>query len=201
LDTVGELDFVFERVGRVEHWEAAVKFYLCTAESGATVGTQDFLGPMGKDRLDLKISKLFDHQLALPARPEARATLEAQGFLGPIRSRAIVKGALFYPVRSDWRAHPHPTEVSPGHSRGWWSRGFDAGAFPADSRWVELPRLRWLSPFIGEGSPITHSGMRDYCRSHFEMERRALMLARVRREGDLWVEIDRGVVVHSDWPM
>ena len=127
---IGELDFVFEPPGteKLLHWEAAVKFYLCTASTPEGGRRADaFLGTMTKDRLDKKLAKLFDQQLEMPHGPEGRKQLQAAGYEQSPESRLFMKGALFYPAERDWRHHPHPPEVSPGHLRGCVVQGFAGG--------------------------------------------------------------------------
>lgn len=197
---IGELDFVFEdAIGHLMHWEASVKFYLCTAdkpEGGRE--TSSFLGTMTKDRLDKKMALLFERQLGMPLSPEGREALLRAGFDGAPRSRLFMKGALFYPIERDWRRHPFPPEVSAAHLRGWWSK-----ELPPGDHWVVLDRRRWLSPFRGapEFRPLGRGEMLERIAGHFGGARTAFMLAQVGRRSDgYWGEDSRGLVVHPGWP-
>jgi hypothetical protein len=200
--TVGELDFVYQfGDAPIQHWEASVKFYLCTARTLQEARDPSFyVGTMTRDRLDLKMNKLLDQQLGLARLPIAIERLHALGFTGPIQSRALVKGALFYPIESDWRAHEFPSQVNPGHARGWWSHQFPKGA--EDSRWAILDKRRWLSRFQAgpEFTPLTHSEVTAVSEKQVDETRRAFMVARLAREDTLWVEQERGLVVHPGWP-
>ncbi len=57
--TLGAVDFIVEDLAekQIEHWEVAIKFYLLHGEL--------WYGPNAKDRLDLKLSRMLDHQLAM----------------------------------------------------------------------------------------------------------------------------------------
>jgi hypothetical protein len=201
---VGELDFVFEDgSGQLQHWESSVKFYLCAAETPEGGRRADsFLGTMTRDRLDKKLARLFDRQLGMPATSEGKEALRAAGFGDALlKSRLLMKGALFYPLERDWRTHPHPPEVSPAHLRGWWSRVLAPG-----EAWVVLGRRRWLSPFFApaadEGfAPLSRAELEARVAAHFAESRTAFMVAAVERGAEgAWREAHRGLVVHPGWP-
>lgn len=216
--TIGEFDFLFaggvelSRIGLhcPQHWEAAVKFYLCVADSpdGAD-RLSSYVGTEIRDRLDLKLDKLFGQQLRLGEREEARPGLEKHGF-GAHEPRAWMKGRLFYP--SSWRELRSPVrrprEVSPGYATGSWTTVTElARAVESETRgesaWVALNKHRWLSPArvgldqLGEliADPVAFGG-EWFARTHA-----ALMLARLERaESGDWEEASRLLVVHADWP-
>jgi uncharacterized protein len=157
-DTLGELDFVLERQGHVEHWELAVKFYLCAG----TKSLEDFVSPASlglpktvelnhkakHDTLAYKLAHVFDKQLALQAML-SEADAPEFNFTAPItQSFAYLRGWLFYPgfatglspasTPSAWGLHPQ-------HPHGIWLRQEHTAQLKAGS-WIELPRLGWLSP-------------------------------------------------------
>ncbi len=157
-DTLGELDFVLERQGHVEHWELAVKFYLCAG----TKSLEDFVSPAAlgapkttelnpkarHDTLAYKLAHVFDKQLALQAML-SEADAPEFNFTAPItKSFAYLRGWLFYPgfaaglspasTPAAWGLHPQ-------HPHGIWLRQAQAAELKAGS-WMELPRLGWLSP-------------------------------------------------------
>lgn len=113
--TLGELDLlVRHRVsGEQEHWELAVKFYLGFGDLNEPASWH---GPQFRDRLDHKLIHLRDEQLCWRERPAGYAALQAAG-VAPIRTRAIVKGRLCYPL-----AAPDISAAfaAPGHERGYW---------------------------------------------------------------------------------
>lgn len=201
--TLGELDFLFRPKGETvwQHWEASVKFYLCAARSmEEALDPRFFVGPMTRDRLDIKIDKLFEHQLRMPESPEARKTLDAAG-VGKVESRAWMKGMLFYPLNvGKW---PTPTGVSDSHARGWWCTS-DQIEFLGDERgegWVLLSRHRWLSPVFSPEPGLSRGQMMQSCAEHFERHLSPLMWAEIRAsESGIWCEIRRGIVVSPRWP-
>jgi uncharacterized protein len=157
-DTLGELDFVLERQGHVEHWEMAVKFYLCTGMQSL----EDFVSPAAlvlpkaeelshkpkHDTLAYKLAHVFDKQLALQAML-SEADVPEFNFTAPItKSFAYLRGWLFYPgfaaglspasAPSAWGLHPQ-------HPHGVWLNQGQTPQLQAGS-WIELPRLGWLSP-------------------------------------------------------
>lgn len=89
--TLGELDFIFsDDNGQYAHLEMAVKYYLFDALTpGATTkgpeneiqvsvatSADQFIGPNRKDRLDIKINRMRDHQLPIVRSPEAQVALK-----------------------------------------------------------------------------------------------------------------------------
>jgi len=111
---LGEFDFLFTQPGcdTLLHWETAVKFYLqFTHASGEVL----WYGPNARDRLDIKLDRVFTHQLRLGDSPQGKVLLQEKGF-ETVQAKTFFKGYLFYPVSSDW-CHPHPLphEVAPDH--------------------------------------------------------------------------------------
>jgi len=136
--TLGELDLLYREGGRVVHREVAVKFYLA-------VGTGDhpsgWVGPGKKDSLELKLTRLLEHQCTLPSRAcEAGAWPEELPF--PDVTEVLLLGALFSPV-----GQPRlPQGASQNAEHGRW---YDASEFAErfdDASWCVLDKPWWLSP-------------------------------------------------------
>ena len=142
--TLGECDFLVQtHEGARLHWELAVKCYL---HAGAAREAQagrlaDYVGPNLKDRFDIKLAHLLNHQLPLSAREE----FVLAGYAGPWTPQMFVKGWLFY---RHGETPVDPLEVDPAHGRGWWvTRGDWPGFAATHARiWRALPRLEWLAP-------------------------------------------------------
>lgn len=130
--TAGELDFVIERRGVVEHWELAVKFYCQQGD----LSLQSFASPDGRDTLADKLQHLFERQL--PLQPVA-------GVPRADRALAYVRGWLFYPAQSPAAGRFDAFGLHPSHPRGSWVDESEVGALKQGS-WVPLPRLAWLPP-------------------------------------------------------
>jgi hypothetical protein len=143
--TLGELDFLVEerQSGTLQHWEVAVKFYLGVAPGGAHA---DWIGPGLRDRLDLKVERLLQHQLGLTTRPEAVGLLRHMDLPLPVPV-CLLKGRLFYPSGArlaDWA----PEGSAPGHQTGWWmpQAAFLEQHAGTPLRWIRLPKEHWLTP-------------------------------------------------------
>lgn len=223
--TLGELDFVFRsHDGGVEHWEAAVKFFMCVAPTPELAARADsFVGQALVDRLDRKLALALEKQLPLATTPRAREVLASLGFTGPVRSRLFFKGRLFYPLAWNWRDVQGPSEVSPQHQRGWWIswEGADSidglvraekAAFSGVGRraWVLLPKERWMgrvSESEASGGWLEEEQLRRRLDEHFASSRNALQLARVEQLSDgSWQEppfdrgLGRGMILPPGWP-
>ncbi|CAB3654130.1 hypothetical protein LMG27174_01306 [Paraburkholderia rhynchosiae] len=158
--TLGECDFLVRtRENAQLHWELAVKCYLHAGEEAAQQASQSderlsmrfstqlsaplshYVGPNLKDRFDLKLAHLLNHQLPLSAREDFASV----GYPGPWTPQMFVKGWLFY--RHGGRSRD-PAELNPAHGRGWWVTRGDWLDFASTHarHWRILPRLEWLAP-------------------------------------------------------
>lgn len=145
--SVGELDLVFIQNGKAYHWELAVKFYL---NIGSGQDEADFVGPMQKDNLARKLHRMYDHQLALPTRPETREKLEARG-IGEITSHPWVKGCLFHPLGATQRLLPSRI-ADDSLSGDWLTIGELQGPrFKTVDRFLPLAKNRWITPEFHAG--------------------------------------------------
>ena len=208
--TIGEYDFLFGQKDsmRLNHWEVTVKFYLCYENEGDEFR---WLGPAGQDRLDIKLSRIFEHQLRLSETTEGYSEAQRLSVL-PVNSKAFIKGYLFYPAAwgaSDLVRERHPGlymsfDVSLEHLRGWWLRLGEV-AFPKrfeDSRWLVLPKLRWLSAaWCTEPEVLLDdAGVEKYCAMHLEKDNSSLLLVEMQQGSEGWFEVSRGFVVAPNWP-
>lgn len=192
--TVGEFDLLVGHGGRVEHWEAAVKFYLGTGDGGALA---DWYGPNTSDRFDVKLQRLVDHQLCLADDPHGKRTLAAR-HIAVDRSRCFMKGRLFHPwprfAAGDFRV---PVPVSPAHQKGWWLPHSELAPVFADSgaRFVYLPKILWLSPLTAADlvAPLSFWELTEFIES--PAAEQATHVALVTDEG----EISRGFIVKDQW--
>lgn len=204
--TLGEFDFLF-RTGEsqpLQQWEATVKFYLQKIDDQ---GQPYWVGPGDKDRLDIKLARLFQHQLKLAELPEAKACL-SHWKTERVQPAGFIKGYLFYPLAEDGTYSPHPASdtvllpcrLSPTHNKGWW---FHWGDRPLpgtsdDTRWVVLAKSRWLSPvrqMADDGSRLSNADLAAYCEKYFHQQSRPLLVAELQRQSNVWVEVSRGFVL------
>jgi len=138
--TLGEFDFLVKdkKTGRTLHWEIAVKFYLGVADTSQPA---NWLGPAQQDRLDVKTSRLLNHQGRLSQLPEA-TQLFKQLNIQVDETWLILKGRLFYPVGISANT-PHGAYSD--HLRGFWINQRSLSALGASS-WLPLERHQWLAP-------------------------------------------------------
>jgi len=202
--TVGEYDFLFRDASAdVCHWEVAIKFYL---QARPLPEQCSFIGPGARDRLDIKLDRVFTHQLELGNTSAGRSALPPGITLR--KAQAFIKGYLFYPAIHNGEL-PLPHTVIPGvsttHLRGWWMR-HPVAELPqtsADTQWMILPRLRWLSPvrMDTDDGIKTNNEMCTAINQHFATSSEAIQLAELKRTAAHgWNEVGRGFVVYATWP-
>jgi uncharacterized protein len=190
--TIGEIDFLVETPrGEAEHWELAVKYFLCAAD-GPIATSDDFVGPDRAEVMTGKLAKLFDRQLGnTPPAPYADRTW---------RPRAFTRGWMFYagdPPRCDL--------LAASHLRGRWVGRSDASALP-EGRYVLVPRTAWM------GAPDdARIQSRDALLADIDLQwsqfapatakrwPQARMIARLVETPGMLREAERLFVVPDDW--
>lgn len=197
--TLGEYDFLFRDANAAAcHWEAAVKFYL---QREPLTEQHAFIGPGTRDRLDLKLDRVFQHQLLLSQTVAGQQALPRGLQLD--KTQAFIKGYLFYHVSSF--DQPAVRGISASHLTGWWVR-HSVEPLPqasADSRWIILPRMRWLAPARLEADAIvmTHAELQSKLAQHFGLGNEAILVFELSRAATgEWLEKSRGFVVCETWP-
>jgi hypothetical protein len=200
LRTLGEYDFLFrDNSAAVCHWEAAVKFYL---QQEPLAEQRAFIGPGTRDRLDLKLDRVFQHQLVLGHTDAGQQALP-QG-IRLDKTQAFIKGYLFYHASTCSKLAP--AGVSAAHLSGWWVR-HSLEKLPqasADSRWIILPRLRWLAParLADDASVMSYAALGSKLDEHFSQSNDAVLVFELTRAATGgWHEKSRGFVVCSTWPV
>ena len=208
--TLGELDILFKNGEQFEHWEVAVKFYMCIAPSPEEAkGLNEFVGQALKDRLDIKLDHLLRHQLPLAHSSLALDKLRSLGITEPFESKIFMKGRLFYPLSWDWKHILGPSEVSTNHDRGWWiSWNSHQGEHQLPSsnekniRWLLLPKHSWLRPLLSEIPPQNDEPLQssqdvvDAINLHFSQTENAIQIEGIY-EGQ---STGRGILLRSNWP-
>ncbi|ANB73155.1 hypothetical protein AYM40_12840 [Paraburkholderia phytofirmans OLGA172] len=207
--TLGECDFLVQtRQGARLHWELAVKCYLHAGESRTQSAARlaDYVGPNLKDRFDLKLAHVLNHQLPLSAREEFASV----GYAGPWTPQMFIKGWLFYRAGE---TPADPVELDPSHGRGWWVTHNDWPDFAAAhaQTWRVLPRLEWLAPRRHESDAAGTRGEVDGVGSAFVDARTlagqtshlhgpTMVAAFVDDGAGNRIERSRGFIVPNEWP-
>lgn len=200
--TVGELDFVFrDEQGQLQHWEAAVKFYLHF--SGEHISGSHLIGPDPRDNFERKMRRLFEHQLPLSERV----------FSDIAERHVFVKGRVFYHPES-----PPPNtlldQLSPDHLRGHWIYSTELSWLVRLCRSHDNVAARiqqkpfWLSPDfeVDEADDMSNRGllpvdrMQNSLTSHFQESSSPRLVCLLGRESGHWREFDRIFIVPESWP-
>ncbi|MCG7495778.1 DUF1853 family protein [Vibrio sp. Of7-15] len=135
--TIGALDFLVEDThnNQIEHWEVAVKFYLL--HKGL------WHGPNGNDRLDIKLSRMLNHQLKLTKHPafKDKFPIDPQSIL----PRLIMQGRLYLnPFEEDSvPTHCMNHQLNPALELGSWC--FANQAHLITEPLYLLERAQWLN--------------------------------------------------------
>ena len=195
--TLGAFDFVLrDQAGLPQHWEVAVKFYLQREHSDAWSA---WVGPNQRDRLDIKLERMGEHQLPLSARPEAVSALASLHITEPPEQVAFVKGMFFEP----WdEPGLRPRGSAPETRLGQWVTTSDFAAFsdtqPA-CRWCVREKPDWLGPARrrGDTSFSTADALQRLQAGGVD---RPQLWSRLRElEGGVWFEDARLFVVPDTW--
>lgn len=196
--TLGELDFLVRYLPEscVEHWELAVKFYL-------QVDGRHWVGPGLRDRLDVKLARMRNHQLPVALGPTASAELARHAWQVS-RQWALVPGRLFRPL---YEPPPVSAEINPQVSNCWWAtpstlrREFavearKAGMGETDNwRWVRLPKQAWLAD--GGYAVAEDVGIYTLIEQFSQQAAPRPWCIAARYHGK---EQSRGFIVPEDWP-
>lgn len=196
--TIGEFDCLYychERQRHI-HLELAVKFYLgWPGVSGSNAGQDSwrrFLGPGGKDRLDLKLERMRQHQLQLGLHEAAREPLRRLGIV-EMELEMEMKGRLFQPVTPGLAP---PLGYNPALAMSRWMTGSQALASIGSNRVSALARDQWLAPLkrVSEGAVQT---MEELYRHSMHNLDRPKMLATLNSSGE---EQQRIFITPERWP-
>lgn len=198
--TLGELDFLVEerQSGELQHWEVAVKFYLGVAPGGEL---SHWVGPGLKDRLDMKVKRLLEHQLELSRTDEGRGLIHHLGLHTP-QPVCLLKGRLFYPPDTGVEWQPH--SAAAGHLTGWWmpQADFLTHYGHAGLHWIRLPKEHWLTevaPPVRIGDAQTVEQLVETLVQTADNRAAAVIGLALDTDGH-YRETTRGFVTPTDWP-
>lgn len=155
--TIGELDLVYQGPGEsvIRHRELAAKWYIFdpdTRHEGPACpdGFDAWWGPKRRDRLDLKLGRMCEHQIALGQHPAARALLGEQS---PSLHEIWLHGQLFWPLHLPLDQIPSriAPRINPRAICGRWARHRqwcqDQALHPGDGDWYVLDKTTWLRQY------------------------------------------------------
>ena len=144
--TLGELDLIYENSEReIVHLELSIKFYLLNK---AGTKLEDFVGPAGRDRLDLKWDRLCQHQLPLSRTESVLDFLAHQHLPLPSRRQLLLTGMLFYAYENWQSTLVNHVGINPNHQRGFWLEHHELEQIkPIDGLergFIILPKWHWI---------------------------------------------------------
>ena len=193
-NTLGEFDLIYfcHQRDRHVHLELALKFYLCAADSQGSAWNH-WLGPNSRDRLDLKLERLLEHQTRLAEIPEARRQLAGLGIVEPLRE-VHIKGRLYRHFR-------HEVKPPPGYNRALplqqWAHLHSAGEAAGSSETRLLAREQWLAPLGRQSArctgPMPPPAQQHEPRQLARMDKRGRECGRIFLVPDHWPEPTPGV--------
>jgi hypothetical protein len=211
--TLGALDLLTIKDRTLIHRELAVKFYLADGDGAHLC---NWIGPHGLDRLDLKLQHFLSHQIPLLHAPLCQVNVSQRLLEGRLpelqnlqqESRIVLQGYLFY----HWQTGPPPhlpAEINPAHPHGLWCRHSEFSQFLSafdshrDSRWLNLPRLQWLSPVTisaENAGPLSSEAILALLSRHFGIPAQSSVLLAKMVINRQWHESMRVFVVADEWP-
>lgn len=139
--TIGECDFIVKMEGAITHLEVATKFYLAIENSSAQTA---WVGRGLADRLDIKLDKLFFHQLHLSETTAMQAELEKRKIGAIEKKMAIFKGYFFEYYFLD--NHYKPVPANQINQQAFWCRISELDKLKEySSEWQVLQKPHWFT--------------------------------------------------------
>jgi len=191
-ETIGAFDFILEREEQTEHWEIAIKLYLGIHNSSNWI---DWVGPGKRDRLSIKLNKMFDTQIELSSTPEGTKALTDIGITPIAQRRIFIKGFFF----QQWKEKTLPNCTSSDCNIGIWIQQKEIDnfirQFPFTYRFVKRNKPNWLST---EYLPRTEcEDIREL--SNFASTRDLPFLISILKGRQIYKEIQRVFIVPDSW--
>ncbi|TGN06960.1 DUF1853 family protein [Leptospira ilyithenensis] len=166
--TLGEFDFLLEWENKENiHLEVALKFYLKLKKAP---DLSSYIGPSGVDRLDLKLSKLFDNQMTLSQRAEGKEYLHVKYDKIFIPMLWFV-GFLFYPIDEYLSGEYKKSllnEINFDHRSGYWIPWENRLQVPQtkSNSYFSIPsRLSWLMSYPLHSDVYTYNELIQFLRN------------------------------------
>ena len=156
-------------------------------------------GPNQRDRLDIKLGRMRDHQLPLSGRPEAVSALESLHIAEPPSQVAIVKG-MFFEVWNEPGLRPKGYAQEP--PLGQWVTARDFVAFSeahSTCRWCIREKPDWLGPARRRREASFSTAEAVQMLKVNGLERPQLWSRLGEREDDIWFEEGCLFVVPDNW--
>jgi hypothetical protein len=181
--TIGEIDLLIRAKNKIEHWEAAMKFYL--AYNGK------WYGPNSIDRLDIKSDLLFNKQLKLSQNPITQSLL-SDAAINISKSKVWAKGILFNHAKNLHHADT-PTNTNPNCIVGKWCYLKELAEFIKIGTWHLVEHNAWMDPNPA-GNNIDSGSLIETLSRELEEKESVMLFQQLEPESIKWF------VVNKDWP-
>ena len=190
--TLGAFDYILRnQAGEIEHWEAAIKFYLL---HGQGEEWSSWIGPGKRDRLDIKLKRMINHQLPLSATAAGIEALQRIGVSGVDRRCAFIKGMFFRPWNEGSEG---PKNMFEPHRLGVWVTQADFAEYAAQNpncRYLIREKPDWISDVrCTSNETLT---VDKICEQNFKRPR---LLSQLEDHGEHWSEKTRLFLVPNNW--
>ena len=176
--TIGELDFLLMNHEEVyTHVETAVKFYLLNTNVNDTIeknkNWSSWIGPNARDRLDIKLQKLIEHQLPLLNNVDVKkdATLN-KTINKKIRSKHFLCGRFYLPIDSLQQLAELPLRNDLPHNANskaltgvWLSKSQWLRSSLSSYHWIPLKKTEWMTGVSMSERKTRQVSYLDICKS------------------------------------
>ncbi|BDA79966.1 hypothetical protein LPTSP3_g28960 [Leptospira kobayashii] len=194
--TLGEFDFLLKWEEENIHLEVALKFYLKLKKEP---NLSSYIGPSGVDRLDLKLAKLLDNQMALSQRSEGKEYLRVKYGKTFIPMIWFV-GFLFYPIdeylSGDYRKSLL-NDINFDHRSGFWILWENRLQVPQtkSNSYFSIPsRLSWLMSYSSHSDIYTYNELIQFLRN-LDDPGFSVLIVEWEQVGIIPKELSRGFLV------
>lgn len=196
--TIGEFDFIVKQNQEYEHWEAAVKFYMAFNDTDKMA---NWIGPNGRDNLDLKLSLLIQKQLQLSDSKAGNDFLKQHYGIESklIKPMLFLKGWFFYPLGDETEI---PGWINQNHLKGSWTYADNLPMLDQYNKfWIFLPKGRWLAPVKlhpGKEKVMSAGEVQKYIK-RYPIKRTPMLVQLTKRNG-IYFEEARFFIAPNSWP-
>jgi hypothetical protein len=207
--TLGEFDFIVfdSEMNKHLHLELAIKFYLGLRETNTkpyTDGEHLWIGPQTRDRLDIKIARVLEHQLKLHQQPLAQQQLHALG-VDTVEPQMLIKGYLFQPLS---RCQPQTALPLPDYACNtsahaqWLSLDQLSTVLDDQHPWHLLHKRHWPAPPYAENlnDPLSADELNERVSHVIERENRPYLVIQSGSDSSSPQALKRYFVTPPGWP-
>lgn len=202
--TFGEFDIIYyNHTERCHvHLELALKYYLGVPQFSKQAASHynQWIGTSCEDNLDLKLQRLFDHQIRLSQNPHAQHVLQQLG-VESLSYQIALKGYLFNSALEPLAQPQHLGSTTP--ICNWLHLEDFQSALKVSEyqRWLHLPKPYWLSDSHSNQNLELYrpEEFAVHLGQHFEDSQRPVMVSAVANDTSL-TEYSRCFVTPNTWP-